>query len=85
MSLALSTMLNSWGLVTYEMDGEVVYYGNAYDNGFTGPETVTGVTDLNRISRPGDGIYFNLMGQPVAHPEAAPGIYIRDGKKVLVR
>lgn len=80
----MRTYTRSWGLVTYEMDGEVVYYGNAYDNGFTGPETVTGVTDMN-ISRPGNGIYYNLMGQPVAHPEAAPGIYIRDGKKILIR
>ena len=30
-----------------------------------------------------DGVYYNLQGQPVAHPQH--GIYIRDGKKVLVK
>ncbi len=30
-----------------------------------------------------DGIYYNLMGQPVANP--TPGIYIRDGRKVIVK
>lgn len=31
----------------------------------------------------GDGIYYNLMGQPVVSP--TKGIYIRNGKKVVVR
>ena len=30
-----------------------------------------------------DGIYYNLMGQPVTNP--TPGIYIRDGRKVIVK
>lgn len=31
----------------------------------------------------GDGIYYNLLGQPVARP--TKGIYIRNGKKVVVK
>ena len=30
-----------------------------------------------------DGLYYNLQGQPVAHP--TKGIYIRNGKKIVIR
>ena len=43
---------------------------------------VTAVTDL-RMSQDSDGTYYNLLGQPVKNP--TPGIYIRGGKKVIVR
>ena len=43
---------------------------------------VTAVTDL-RMSQDTDGTYYNLLGQPVKNP--TPGIYIRGGKKVIVR
>lgn len=32
----------------------------------------------------GNGITYNIMGMPVEHP-TAPGVYIRDGKKFIVR
>ena len=31
----------------------------------------------------GDGVYFDLMGRRVAYP--GKGIYIRNGKKVLIK
>ncbi|MCR4602520.1 MAG: CotH kinase family protein [Prevotella sp.] len=33
--------------------------------------------------RNSDGIYYNLLGQPVPHP--TPGIYIRNGRKIYVK
>ncbi len=46
------------------------------------PGTVTGVETIN-TNGSGDNTYYNLMGQPVTNP--APGIYIRGGKKVIVK
>ncbi|MBR2146671.1 MAG: hypothetical protein IJ925_04495, partial [Muribaculaceae bacterium] len=39
--------------------------------------------DIINAERPVDNIYYNLMGQPVANP--TPGIYIKNGRKVIVR
>jgi hypothetical protein len=39
--------------------------------------------DIINAERPVDIIYYNLMGQPVANP--TPGIYIKNGRKVIVR
>ncbi len=49
-------------------------------NGQTG--VVTEVTEV-RVEPEGDGLYYNLLGQPVNNP--APGIYIHNGRKVVVR
>ncbi len=46
------------------------------------PGTVTGIETINANGN-GDNTYYNLMGQPVANP--TPGIYIRGGKKVVVK
>lgn len=46
--------------------------------------TPTAITDIEaQPAQAGDGLYYNLMGQPVAHPAA--GIYIHNGKKVVVK
>ncbi|MBQ0114279.1 MAG: hypothetical protein KBT10_00150 [Bacteroidales bacterium] len=45
------------------------------------PSAVNDVT----VTKPTDDSYYNLMGQPVKHPEDAPGIYIHEGKKVVVK
>ena len=50
------------------------------------PVEVKGITtSIGTINddRKADGIYYNLMGQPVANP--TPGIYIRDGRKIIVK
>ena len=44
---------------------------------------VTDVNDLHISNREIDETYFNLLGQPVQNPTS--GIYIRGGKKVIVR
>ena len=46
------------------------------------PGTVTGIETISTNGN-GDNTYYNLMGQPVANP--TPGIYIRGGKKVIVK
>ena len=43
-------------------------------------------TAVNEIeaAQQADGLYYNLMGMPMETPNA-PGIYIKDGKKILVK
>ncbi|MBQ7691586.1 MAG: hypothetical protein IJT30_10425 [Muribaculaceae bacterium] len=41
------------------------------------------ISDIDAAPERGDGVYYNLLGQPVTDP--APGIYVRNGKKVLVK
>ncbi|MBR5673395.1 MAG: hypothetical protein IKW97_03265 [Muribaculaceae bacterium] len=45
-------------------------------------ETPSAVEELN--AQQADGLYYNLMGMPSETP-AAPGIYIHNGKKILVK
>lgn len=62
-------------------DGEIIYKSEAY----VGVIDYDGIDDVTADSqRVGDGRYYDLTGRPVAAP-AAPGIYIHNGKKVLVR
>lgn len=51
------------------------FYGLDFLNN---PSGITAVKDLKE-----EGRYFNLQGQPVAHP--TKGIYIHNGKKVIVK
>ena len=44
---------------------------------------ITAIDNLSQDGKAADGIYYNLLGIPVNHP--TPGIYIRNGKKVIVR
>ncbi len=43
----------------------------------------TGVEEIN-AAQPTDGLYYNLMGIPSEAP-TVPGIYIHEGKKILVK
>ena len=46
----------------------------------------TGIEDItvDNVNRPADNRIFNIMGVEVQEP-LAPGIYIRNGKKFIVR
>ena len=71
------------GLSHVVKDGQIIYKGMRYRHGaFTGiDETVA-----DRTQRPADPNYYNLMGQPVGKDvPTAPGIYIHNGKKIVVR
>ena len=71
------------GLSHVVKDGQIIYKGMRYRHGaFTGiDETVA-----DRTQRPADPNYYNLMGQPVGKDvPATPGIYIHNGKKIVVR
>ena len=43
------------------------------------------ITDIESIKAENDedGLYYNLLGQPVTNP--GPGIYLHNGRKVIVR
>jgi hypothetical protein len=71
------------GLSHVVKDGKIIYKGMRYRHGaFTGIDEV--VTD--QPQRPFDPNYYNLMGQTVGQDvPTAPGIYIHQGKKVVVR
>ena len=64
-------------------DDEIIYKGQHYDSDIhVGIDEV--VADQTR--RPADPHYYNLMGQPVGtEVPTAPGIYIHNGKKIIVR
>ena len=64
-------------------NGEIVYKGPEYDDSFNVTSPV-GDVKVPQIET-ADNNYYNLMGQPVAHPEDAPGIYIHEGKKIVVK
>lgn len=51
------------------------FYGLDFLNN---PSGITAVKDLKE-----EGRYYNLQGQPVAHP--TKGLYILNGKKVMVK
>lgn len=46
-------------------------------------DVTTGIDTINANEPAGDDTYYNLMGQPVTNP--TPGIYIKGGRKIIVR
>ena len=64
-------------------DGKVIYKGKGYESDvFVGIDEVV----ADQPQRPLDPHYYNLMGQPVGTDvPTAPGIYIHQGKKIIVR
>ena len=72
-----------WGLSHVVKDGRIIYKGMRYRDGVT-----TGIDEVvaDQPQRPLDPHYYNLMGQPVGtEVPTAPGIYIHQGKKIIVR
>jgi hypothetical protein len=62
-----------------EFGGSGVNLRNAY----LIPSVPQGMNPTKTELRPNDGIYYNLMGQPVMKP--TKGIYIRNGRKVVIK
>ena len=72
-----------WGLSHVVKDGRIIYKGMRYRDGVT-----TGIEEVvaDQSQRPLDPHYYNLMGQPMGTDvPTAPGIYIHQGKKIIVR
>ena len=62
---------------------QIIYKGMRYD-----PDLHVGIDEVvaDRTSRPLDPNYYNLMGQPVGKDvPTMPGIYIHQGKKIVIR
>ena len=73
-----------WGLSHVIKDGQIIYKGMRYREG-----TLVGIdetmTDRTQC-RPQDPRYYDLMGRPVGtEVPSTPGIYIHQGKKIVVR
>ena len=52
-------------------------------NAYLIPRVVNRINQVEKDRREGDGLYYNLLGQPVKN--LTKGIYIRNGKKIVVR
>ena len=64
-------------------DGKIVYKTGCYN-----PDITLGIDEVvtGQSQRAMDDNYYNLMGQPVGKEvPTTPGIYIHQGKKILVR
>jgi len=70
------------GLSHVVKDGKIIYKGMRYRHGaFDGIDEVV----ADKSPRPLDENYYNLMGQPVGKDvPTTPGIYIHQGKKIIV-
>ncbi len=72
------------GLCHVIKDGQIIYKGMRYD-----PGNMTGIDEVvadKPQARQVDDNYYNLMGQPVGKDvPTTPGIYIHQGKKIVVR
>ena len=64
-------------------DGKIIYKGMRYRE-----DVLSGIDEVvaDQARRSMDDNYYNLMGQPVGKDvPTAPGIYIHQGKKIVVR
>ena len=71
------------GLSHVVKDGQIIYKGMRWREG-----VITGIDEVvaDKSPRLLDPNYYNLMGQPVGKElPTAPGIYIHQGKKIIVR
>ena len=71
------------GLSHVVKDGQIIYKGMRYRPGaFTGIDEVV----ADKTLRPHDPHYYNLMGRSVGTElPTTPGIYIHQGRKIVVR
>ncbi len=71
------------GLSHVVKDGQIIYKGMRYN-----PDVRVGIDEVveDKVSRPQDPRYYDLMGRPVGtQVPTTPGIYIHQGKKIIVR
>ncbi|MBO7609799.1 MAG: leucine-rich repeat protein [Muribaculaceae bacterium] len=87
-------MYNEWSgipietCVLYVPKGSVQLYKNANQwKKFKHIEEInyySSIDDMNAVPVAGDGAYYDMQGRRVAEP-SQPGIYVRDGKKIVVK
>ena len=71
------------GLCHVVKDGKVIYKGMRYS-----PNNMTGIDEVvaDKVNRPLDANYYDLMGRRMGTDvPMTPGIYIHQGKKIVVR
>ena len=72
----------AWQNVAYNQPPHLGYYLPDYIESFRGIEP-TGIQNIETDKAKTDGKFYNLMGMPVEQP--AKGVYIKNGKKLIVR
>ena len=71
----LNTYLAKWSTGDTSTDVRAIFVGDL--------ETATGVSTVRQTAEKADGLYYNLSGQRTGKP--ARGLYIRNGKKVVIK
>lgn len=80
---------NNWIFSHLIENGEIVFKGELYDyfaelDYFKNHQAeYSEVEDIEVVNPSSNGIYYDMQGRRIAEP-TQPGIYIRDGKKVIV-
>ena len=72
----------AWQNVAYNQPPHLGYYLPDYIESFRGIEP-TGILNIEADKTKTDGKFYYLMGMPVEQP--AKGVYIKNGKKLIVR
>ena len=72
----------AWQNVAYNQPPHLGYYLPDYIESFRGIEP-TGILNIEADKTKTDSKFYNLMGMPVEQP--AKGVYIKNGKKLIVR
>ena len=81
--ISITGLQVTYGLSHVIEKDEIVYKGRWYE-----PDIHVGIDEVVTDKATGvmDGYYYNLMGQPVGKDvPTTPGIYIHQGKKIVVR
>ena len=83
---ALTAAVEGWGI---EADLTVDQTGAKRDEGSTpgayAKTTPTGIQDVGAVKGEADGAYYTLQGVKLGARPTATGIYIHNGKKVIIR
>ncbi len=48
-------------------------------------ENATGIEVIEAVTAEGDAIYYDLMGRRIGSKPTVPGIYVKNGRKVVIR
>lgn len=72
----------AWQNVGYNQPPHLGYFLPDYIDTFKGTDP-TGIQTVEKENTDANGTYYNLMGMPVEQP--AKGVYIQNGKKLIVR
>lgn len=75
----------AWQNVAYNQPPHLGYYLPDYIESFQGKTTATGIRSVTSVSGEGEGCVYTLSGIRVSGEKLAPGVYVKGGRKFVVR